>query len=57
VDVTHLGPGWVRVGGRLVRQERRLPESIDPADVTAFLADLGSHRDRAMVLLMVLGGL
>lgn len=53
----HLGPGRARGGGRLVRQERRLPESIDPTDVTAFLADLGSHRDRAMVLLMVLGGL
>jgi len=44
-------------GGRLVRQERRLPESVDPADVSAFVADLGTHRDRAMALAMVLGGL
>jgi integrase/recombinase XerC len=42
---------------RLVRQERRLPESFDPANVTLFLAGLGSHRDRAVVLAMVLGGL
>jgi site-specific recombinase XerD len=53
----HLGPGRVRGGGRLVRQERRLPESLDPADVSMFLTDLGSHRDRAIVLAMVLGGL
>ncbi len=42
---------------RLVRQERRLPESLDARDVAAFLADLGTHRDRAIVLLMRLGGL
>ena len=53
----HLGPGRPRQGGRLVRQERRLPESLEPGDVSAFLADLGSHRDRAIVLLMVFGGL
>lgn len=53
----HLGPGRVRGGGRLVRQERRLPESLDSVDVSVFLADLGSHRDRAIVLAMVLGGL
>jgi integrase/recombinase XerC len=53
----HLGPGRVRQGGRLVRQQRRLPESLDVADVQAFLADLGTHRDRAIVLLMVFGGL
>jgi site-specific recombinase XerD len=53
----HLGPGRARQGGRLVRQQRRLPESLDPRDVSAFLADLNTHRDRAMVLLMVLGGL
>lgn len=41
---------------RLVRQERRLPENLDPEDVASFLADLGSHRDRAIVLLMLLGG-
>lgn len=53
----HLGPGRPRHGGRLVRQQRRLPESLDPAEVSAFLADLATHRDRAIVLLMVLGGL
>ena len=53
----HLGPGRPRGGGRLVRQMRRLPESLDPADVATFLADLESHRDRAITLAMVLGGL
>ena len=53
----HLGPGRPRQGGRLVRQERRLPESLEPGDVSVFLADLSTHRDRAIVLLMVFGGL
>ena len=53
----HLGPGRRRSGGQLVRPERRLPESLDPADVTAFLASLATHRDRAIVLAMLLGGL
>lgn len=53
----HLGPGRSRGGGRLVRQARPLPESLAPADVAVFLADLGTHRDRAIVLAMVLGGL
>jgi len=53
----HLGPGRPRSGGRLVRQAHRLPESLDPADVSCFLADLRTHRDRAIVLAMVLGGL
>jgi integrase/recombinase XerC len=53
----HLGPGRPRGGGRLVRQPQRLPESVDADDVAAFLADLRTHRDRAMVLAMVLGGL
>jgi integrase/recombinase XerC len=44
-------------GGRLVREPQRLPESLSAEDVTAFLADLDTHRDRAMVLAMVLGGL
>lgn len=44
-------------GGRLVREARRLPESIDPSDVSLFLADLVTYRDRAVVLAMVLGGL
>jgi site-specific recombinase XerD len=46
-----------RGGGRLVREPSRLPESIDAADVASFLADLNTHRDRAIVLVMVLGGL
>ena len=46
-----------RAGGRLVREPNRLPESLPDEDVRAFLADLDTHRDRAMVLAMVLGGL
>jgi site-specific recombinase XerD len=53
----HLGPGRPRQGGRLVRQPQRLPEALDPRDVAAFLADLRTHRDRAIVLAMLLGGL
>jgi integrase/recombinase XerC len=53
----HLGPGRARRGGRPVRQHKQLPESLDPSDVSAFLTDLATHRDRAIVLLMVLGGL
>jgi site-specific recombinase XerD len=30
---------------------------LEPADVSDFLADLNTHRDRAMTLAMVLGGL
>jgi len=54
----HLGrPSRARPGGRLVRQERWLPESLDAEEVNAFLADLETHRDRAIVLAMLLGGL
>jgi site-specific recombinase XerD len=53
----HLGPGRPRGGGRLVRQPRRLPESLAAGDVDAFVATLRTHRDRAMVLAMLLGGL
>lgn len=53
----HLGEGRRRAGGRLVRQDNRLPESLPPADVDVFLSDLRTHRDRAVVLLMLLGGL
>lgn len=53
----HLGPGRPRAGGRLVRQAKRLPEALEPDEVGAFLADLCSYRDRAVVLLMLLGGL
>jgi site-specific recombinase XerD len=53
----HLGPGRQRRGGRLVRQPRRLPESLAALDVEVFTASLRIHRDRAMVLAMLLGGL
>lgn len=53
----HLGPGRARSGGRLVRQPQRLPESLSTNDVEAFLTSLATHRDRAMVLAMLLGGL
>jgi integrase/recombinase XerC len=53
----HLGPGRPRGGGRLVRQPRRLPESLAASDVDAFVASLRTHRDRAIVLAMLLGGL
>ena len=42
---------------RLVRQDRPLPETVDVADVEVFLADLNTHRDRAITLAMLLGGL
>jgi integrase/recombinase XerC len=53
----HLGQGRRRSGGRLVRQDNLLPESLPPADVDVFLTDLRTHRDRAVVLAMLLGGL
>ncbi len=36
----HIGPRKAPTGGRLVRQPRRLPESVEPAEVAAFVADL-----------------
>ena len=53
----HLAPSRAKRGGRLVREQRRLPESLEAADVSAFLVDLCTHRDRAIALAMVLGGL
>jgi len=53
----HLGPGRPRGGGRLVRAPRRLPESLEPAEVARFVADLDTARDRAIALVMLLGGL
>jgi integrase/recombinase XerC len=53
----HIGPGRPRGGGRLVRQPRRLPEALEPEDVAAFVADLRTFRDRAITVLMLLGGL
>jgi integrase len=51
-----------RRGGRsttvpLVRVPRTLPKILSPADVDAFISALRTHRDRAMVFAMVLGGL
>jgi integrase/recombinase XerD len=44
-------------GVPLVRVARRLPRVLSPAEVDALTAALRSHRDRAMVAAMVLGGL
>jgi site-specific recombinase XerD len=41
----------------LVRLERRLPRILTPAEVDALTNALRTHRDRAMVAAMVLGGL
>jgi integrase/recombinase XerD len=41
----------------LVRVPTTLPKVLSPADVNALLAALRRHRDRAMVLAMLLGGL
>jgi site-specific recombinase XerD len=51
-----------RRGGRrrqvpLVRVPRTLPQILSPGEVTALLGALRTHRDRAMVYAMVLGGL
>jgi len=44
-------------GVPLVRAPRTLPRILAPAEVVALTAALRSHRDRAMVAAMVLGGL
>src|SRR5215475_15567145 len=44
-------------GVPLVRVTRRLPRILSPAEVDALTAALRTHRDRAMVAAMVLGGL
>jgi integrase len=44
-------------GVPLVRVTRRLPPILSPAEVDALTAALRTHRDRAMVAAMVLGGL
>ncbi|MEZ5141810.1 MAG: tyrosine-type recombinase/integrase [Acidimicrobiales bacterium] len=51
-----------RRGGRtqivpLVRVPRTLPKILSPAEVNALVGALRTHRDRAMVFAMVLGGL
>lgn len=53
----HVGARRPRTGGRLVRQPQPLPEALTSEEVAAFVADLGTHRDRAMALGMLLGGL
>ena len=53
----HVGPRRPTTGGRLVRQPQLLPEALTPDEVAGFVADLGTHRDRAMALAMLLGGL
>ena len=55
--LSHVGGRRPSRGGRLVRDARRLPEVVDLDDVGVFLADLETARDRAIVLLMLLGGL
>ncbi len=44
-------------GVPLLRAPRTLPRVLSPADVDALMAALRTHRDRAMVEAMVLGGL
>jgi len=44
-------------GVPLVRVPRTLPQILDPGEVDALTAALLTHRDRAMVAAMVLGGL
>jgi len=46
-----------RQGVPLVRAARRLPRILSPAEVDALAGALRTHRDRAMVAAMVLGGL
>lgn len=53
----HISTGKPRGGGRLVRQAKRLPESLGLDEVDVFVADLDTHRDRAMAFAMLLGGL
>jgi integrase/recombinase XerC len=53
----HISSGRPRSGGRLVREPSRLPEALEPDEVVAFVEDLNTHRDRAMALAMLLGGL
>jgi site-specific recombinase XerD len=46
-----------RQGVPLVRSPRTLPQILEPGEVDALTAALRTHRDRAMVAAMVLGGL
>jgi site-specific recombinase XerD len=53
----HLSSGRRRGGGRLVREQRHLPEALEPEEIACFFADLETSRDRAITLAMLLGGL
>jgi site-specific recombinase XerD len=46
-----------RQGVALIRSRRMLPMILTPVEIDALLGALRTHRDRAMVLAMVLGGL
>lgn len=46
-----------RGGAALIRTSRTLPRVLSPAEVASFVAALRTHRDRAMVASMLLGGL
>lgn len=46
-----------RQGVPLIRRVRQLPRILTPAEVDALTGELRTHRDRAMVAAMVLGGL
>jgi integrase/recombinase XerD len=50
-------PSRVARGVPLIRTPRTLPRVIDPDDAEALVAVLRTHRDRAMVHAMLLGGL
>ncbi len=41
----------------LIRVPQTLPRPLDSEEITSFLSSLGTHRDKAIVLLMLLGGL
>lgn len=51
----HLGPGRAPWRYKLVRHPRRLPESLAPGSVDAFMASPRTHQDRTMILAMLLG--
>jgi len=54
---TRRGRSRPRQGVPLVRATRQLPRILSPGEVDALAAALRTHRDRAMVAAMVLGGL
>lgn len=48
---------WGRSSTPLIRTPRTLPRILDSTDATGLLSALRTHRDRAMILAMLLGGL